>query len=496
MYRKRNCATGFCFAMLLFCLFNSGPAAAQAFEENWLLTADSVMVAASDAYSNPTFFRKLMMGKNYRQAWETPVTLPVLNLSALGLTVKELGGGRQTKSLRLEDKDSLEWALRTIDKDVRPAIPKLIRNKMVVSIVQDMVSAAHPYAPLTLPPMAKAVGIYASPPQFYFVPDDTALGEYRTLFAGKVCMLEKRDLPGLKLKNTEKVIEHFLKNGNSVVDQSEYLKARIFDMLIADWDRHYDQWKWAEKDSSGKTVYLALPKDRDQAFFHSNGWLLKLIRLFGMKFTVGFTDKTTNLVKLNRIAWGLDRLLLNELSEAQWKTIASNFQQELTGEKITEAIRQLPPQLYALHGKEITEKLLQRRSTIGSDVLKYYRFLAREVTIYGSDQPEIFELTGNSDSLTISIRNREKTTELRYRRTFYPADTKHIRLLGLGGDDVFTGSFAISNNIEIEVDGGPGTNTLQLPAISKEMKNSSPLDATRYLKKLRKPLRIRKEEKD
>jgi hypothetical protein len=29
-------------------------------------------------------------------------------------------------------------------------------------------------------------------------------------------------------------------------DEDEYIKARLFDMLIGDWDRHYDQWRWAE----------------------------------------------------------------------------------------------------------------------------------------------------------------------------------------------------------------------------------------------------------
>ena len=34
------------------------------------------------------------------------------------LPLKELGGGQQTKSLRLLDKNGQEWVLRTTDKDV------------------------------------------------------------------------------------------------------------------------------------------------------------------------------------------------------------------------------------------------------------------------------------------------------------------------------------------------------------------------------------------
>jgi len=28
------------------------------------------------------------------------------------------------------------------------------------------------------------------------------------------------------------------------VDQYQYLKSRLFDMLISDWDRHEDNWRW------------------------------------------------------------------------------------------------------------------------------------------------------------------------------------------------------------------------------------------------------------
>jgi hypothetical protein len=41
--------------------------------------------------------------------------------------------------------------------------------------------------------------------------------------------------------------------------------------MIGDWDRHEDQWRWApEKTEKGKK-YLAVPRDRDQVFYSSDG---------------------------------------------------------------------------------------------------------------------------------------------------------------------------------------------------------------------------------
>ncbi len=85
---------------------------------------DSVTVPASMKYINCSPIRVLFIGKNYRREWSTPVKMPVFRLKKEqgGFTITELGGGQQTKSLRLLDKNGQEWVLRTTDKDVAGAL--------------------------------------------------------------------------------------------------------------------------------------------------------------------------------------------------------------------------------------------------------------------------------------------------------------------------------------------------------------------------------------
>jgi hypothetical protein len=110
--------------LLLLLLFVSRTGGyAQSLPAGSIATADSVTVAASTRYKNPSFLKRLFLGTNYRTVWATPVSLPVFNLRQSGLKIKEMGGGQQTKSLRLLDKSGHEWALRTIDKDVEKALP-------------------------------------------------------------------------------------------------------------------------------------------------------------------------------------------------------------------------------------------------------------------------------------------------------------------------------------------------------------------------------------
>ncbi|HYC29226.1 MAG TPA: hypothetical protein VEB42_10425, partial [Chitinophagaceae bacterium] len=81
---------------------------------------DSVIEPASLKYSRMNFFKRILLGTNYRREWAKPVKMPVFDIKKVngGFTIEELGGGQQTKSLRLKAKDGQEWVLRTVDKDV------------------------------------------------------------------------------------------------------------------------------------------------------------------------------------------------------------------------------------------------------------------------------------------------------------------------------------------------------------------------------------------
>ena len=121
---------------------------------------DLVLTPASEQYKKTTAVQRAFNGTNYRKEWSTPVSLKVFNINKEkgGFTIEGIGGGKQTKSLHLIDKKGVEWTLRTIDKDPTAAIPENFRQSFASNIVQDMISAAHPYAPLAIPPLADTTG--------------------------------------------------------------------------------------------------------------------------------------------------------------------------------------------------------------------------------------------------------------------------------------------------------------------------------------------------
>jgi hypothetical protein len=469
--------------------------AAQTMDQKIAALKDSATIVASNKYGKPTFFKRLFLGKNYRTVWATEVKLPVFRMKELGFTVSELGGGQQTKSLRLKDPEGREWALRTIDKDVEGALPTWLRKTPAKAVVQDMISAAHPYAPLTITPLANALDVTVAKAYFFVVPDDPAFGEHRALFANTLCMLEDRNPTPDKTEteNTENVVEDLLEKNTLGIAQKEVLRARLLDMLIADWDRHQDQWRWGITQTRNSKEYYAIPRDRDQAYFYSNGLLVKIAQLIALKHMVGFTESTGRIKSLNAKSWNFDKVFLNELTRQDWETITRQFQATLTESIIRKAVQQMPKPVYAINGAELEQKLIERNKTLLDDVLDYYKFLSSDVTVMGSDEKERFHITGNSDSLTLSSY-ASGTKRLLYKRTFYPAETSRINILGLGGDDEFIVDQGADARIRLTLDGGKGNNVFNIGSNIKHKIYHSDLDAKGYQLVVKEMLKIEQEE--
>ncbi|HEY0432752.1 MAG TPA: metallophosphoesterase, partial [Chitinophagaceae bacterium] len=313
---------------------------------------DTIRISASDRYDSANWGKRIMVGTNYRSEWSVPITMKVfdLNKEQGGMKIVSLGGGKQTKSLTLEDAHGKQWKLRTVDKNPAYAIPEAFRKTLAADVVQDFISGSHPYAPLTIHPMEKALGLVSSSPELFFVPDDPAFGYYQSMFANSVCTLEEKDPSafGEDTKSTAKVFDKLIEENDHRIDQPEVLRARLFDMLIGDFDRHFDQWKFGTVDTGKGKLYYAIPKDRDQAYFNSNGLIIQFASNRALPMLKGF-HKT--FPKFNWLSWSardFDRLFLTDLDANEWKKQIAFLQRTLTDSLIRASIRRLPPPVFRL----------------------------------------------------------------------------------------------------------------------------------------------------
>jgi hypothetical protein len=432
---------------------------------------DSVIVSASEKYDNASGMKRFLFGNNYRQSWSTKVKLKVFNLRKEkgGFTITGTGGGKQTTSLRLKDKEGREWALRTIDKNPEKAVPENLRGSVAEDIVADMISASHPYGALVVPPLAKAIRVPVAEPVFYFIPDDPAFGVYRSKVANTVCMLELRDpTPDeTDTKSTQKVISKMLEDNDDRIDQEQFLRARLLDILIGDWDRHFDQWKWGTRDTGKKgKVYYAVPRDRDQAFFNSDGKLIKVISSRLFPYLKGFSADIDKVDWFNWEERDLDRFFLNRLDKRRWVNIIDSFQRSITDSLIDIAVNKMPQEIVAIDGADIITKMKGRRDQMMEKGMEYYRFISETVTVLGTNDKEYIKINSLGDTLQVTVHKRDKETleleEVLYERKFDAKDTKEILIYGLNNNDYFDMAENADSKIKVRIIGGKGNDTFNI----------------------------------
>ncbi len=430
---------------------------------------DSVFAPASISYKKSSKLKRVIQGDNYREVWSTPVLFPEFSLKNDygGFTIESRGGGKQTKSLTLKDKKGQEWKLRTIDKDISLAIPENFRANVAKDLVQDVVSSAFPYAPVVVPVLADAAGVKQSRPKFYFIPNDPAFGYYQKLFANKIATIEKKDPlgPTVDTKNTFSVLNNMIEDNDHLVNQDAVLRARLLDILIGDWDRHFDQWKWAVTDTGKGKLYVPIAKDRDQAFFYSDGLLLKAISLRVLPLLQGFQYEIKAINGMGFSSRDFDRIFLNGLSARQWDTTITSFQKDITDSVIDASVKQLPREIYPLSGETIAAKLKSRRNLLHEAAMTYHRFISKNVNILGSNKEEYFDVSGNDSGLLVQVYAREKygdTGLLVYNRQFDPKVTKELRLYGFNGNDRY--NLKGHSGIRVRMIGGRGNDTFSSDA--------------------------------
>ncbi len=437
----------------------------------------TVTVAAGPEYEAGGLHR-FFFGAHYRDLWTTPLRVEVLDLNrfAGGLTPLKRGGGFQTKSLRFLGKDGRQYAFRSINKDPTKVLPPELQETLARSIVQDQISSAHPYAALVVGPLAKALGVLYAEPRLVILPDDPKLGEFQAEFRNVLGFIEERPTdgpdgePGFagsdKIVDTEELFEELAEEHDNDVDSEAFLTARLLDVFVGDWDRHVDQWRWARFKKDDKKLWYPIPRDRDQAFAKLDGLLPSLAeKRYVVIQMENFAKKTPDIISLTYAGRHLDRRFLHDLDYDAWRKTSEAFLGKLTDDVIAQAVRNLPPEIYAKSGEALTKKLAARRSLMSKASDKYYRNLAKFVDVKTSDQNEFAEITRQgSGDVDVKIYARDKNTGEKqdqpvYQRLFKKEETEEIRLYLLGGNDkaVLQGE---AGGITLRVVGGTGRDEL------------------------------------
>lgn len=461
-------------AAALAAVLASGPAAAatQAALPSATLPQVNTSGATRALAAGPEYkagpLHRWILGPGYRKLWTTPIKVEVLDLASFagGLTPTKKGGGMQTKSLRFDAADGRRFRVRSVNKDPSPTLPPDLRDTFAEWVVQDQISTAHPAGPMVVDALVAAVGLLHVEKRFVVIPDDPRLGEFRKEFGGMLGIIEQDArieppvTPGFesvrKLIEGEEILKLVDASPADRVDARTFLKARLLDLLIGDWDRHIGQWDWAKVE--GNALWQPYPTDRDQAFANFDGLLLTLVRPSQRRF-VDFDQNYPDIVGLTWNGRYVDRRFLSELDRPDFMKAAEELKAALTDAVIETAARRMPTEYFKISGALLVERLKERRDDLPQVAEKYFAMLADQPEVHGTAIAEVAEIErAGEDAVTVTLRAAEGG-EPHFRRTYRDADTSEIRVFLKGGDDraVVRGS---GDPIKVRVVGGPGADTL------------------------------------
>ncbi|MEP3374199.1 MAG: metallophosphatase [Maribacter dokdonensis] len=427
-------------------------------------------------------FYKALWGEHYREFYGKEVDAPVVFLDTLmgGLTPLKRGGGQQSKSLRLEDKEGKQYVMRALKKSTikflqanafqETYIGDVLDGTTVDKFLADFYTTSNPYTPFVIGGLSDAVGVNHTNPILYYIPKQERLGVYNDEFGDELYMIEEHvgdtqvEAEGfgkpLKILSTADVLQEINRSGKSVVDEPSYIRARIFDMLLGDWDRHEDQWRWALYKNEDGTEYCSpIPRDRDQAFSKYDGSLISFLTrvIPGLRKMQTYDEELRSVKWFASSPYHLDLTFIHASGWDEWERQTDHIQKELSDADIENAFEAIPEEIKGPVINDIKRKLKGRRDNLKKISKAYYLHLNKFQVVTGTQKADDFTITRLADGKTNVKIDRKDLGLLDH--TFSKDITKEIWLFGLDGKDTFTVEGEGDQPIKIKIVGGKKNDT-------------------------------------
>ncbi len=422
---------------------------------------------------------QFLWGKHYKGYYKQEIALRTASLDTLYGGLKPIGLDNEgtTNSLLLKDKNGKEFVMSPLEKNASSFFKSLAykneklknqaENALSEDFLRDYFTTIHPFTPLVIPVLSKAISISSSQPKLYYIPNQNSLGNYNDNFGGHLYFISEKvnssqknlavfDKPS-SIIDTDEMLHQIRTDKNHVVDKENYIRARLFDMLIGDWDRQEKNWRWGVHREKEKTVYRPIPLNRDQAFAKYDGaflWLLKSIPAMGQMHSYSYNHKNSK--EFNKQAYALDLALLSDINQKAWEKQAKYIQEHLTNDVINNAFLQLPYELQDETTTKLKLNLRNRLKKLNQTAQHYQKLLDKKTLVVGTMQNDVFVINRLSGGRTsVVVYNGKKTPEnIVFEKTFTKKQTKEIWLFGLEGKDEFSMEGKEFSNIKIRLIGG------------------------------------------
>lgn len=434
--------------------------------------------------TNKSLVHNWFLGKHYKDLYSRPIVAKMATLDTLygGLRPTQAGGGHQSKSLRLKDSKDREFVMRALKKSASRFLQAVAFKDQYVenqfedtyaeNFLLDFYTTSHPYTPFIVGNLADKIGVSHTNPELFYIPKQDALGEFNKNFGDELYMVEERPTDSQKeaagfgkpeaIIGTDDLLKNLQKDEKYSVDEPSYIKARLFDMLIGDWDRHFDQWRWGEYKQGDKVIYKPIPRDRDQAFSKYDGAILSIVmKIPDLRHMQTFKERISNVKWFNREPYPLDIAFIKNSPEKVWIEQAKYIQDNLSDEDIAVAFKKLPLEMQDETIESIKEKLKVRKSDLPKYAAEYYDVLQKTILIVGTNKKDKFVINKNERGTTEikQYRIKKDGEELISTRQINDSQTCEVWIYGLDEEDVFEVTGKAKSHTKIRLIGGENSDS-------------------------------------
>ncbi|MDR2955722.1 MAG: hypothetical protein LBV43_11635 [Prevotella sp.] len=423
-------------------------------------------------YEEHKSFYNWMWGDHYRKLYYDSVTVKSVSFDSIFRSMSVRKQIPNLHALILQDKSSEFYMLKPLGGSSSFLESKFFtdfyrrddfKDTYLDEFLQEAYTIIHPYIFTVSERLAKSAGLGIEEPSIFYMSGSNnkadTISERREVSDRLISISQLSEVDTVTvINNIDSLMWELHENSLATVDRKIYIKARLFDMLIGDWNKIPENWYWIPSYKGDSVIYRPQSLDRSHAFSRVDGVFFKeLLNMLGVGFITNYENRLKDIKKFNKLSYALDIALTQNSTIEDWVGQAQLLMEELTDEVIDNAFLKLPLEMQNEEAEEIKNNLKSRKLRLDNMASKYYLYTQKTPVITGTNRDEKYIVDEDGKGqLRIRIYNKDNGN-LILDKQYTRQQTKEIWLYGLGGNDEFEIDKKTSG-IPLLIIGGKGTN--------------------------------------
>jgi len=340
-----------------------------------------------------------LWGKHYRDLYSVPIRVRATTPENFNGGSKIIGKADNFQGLLLEDKSKNLFLLKPLGGSTSFLESKFFREMYnqedfhgtyLDSFIGDAYTIINPYTFIVADRLAEVSKLNTNDSHIYYFADnnrkDTVVGG----FAMQDRLVNITKLPDINKKanivTTAEMLDKMRSSSNYAIDKETYIRSRLFDILIGDWNKIPENWTWEARNVGDSILFSPNVIDRSHAFTKVDGLFFgTMLSALSLPFIVDYEASAKKLKKGNGLALPLDKTLLNQTDENIWIEQAEYLQSQITDKVIDDAFELLPSEISEQETGELRDKLKRQRDNLTNIAHQYIRLLKKTEVVDGID---------------------------------------------------------------------------------------------------------------